>query len=135
LVSNWVTPDVRGNGEFTIVSGREGQRDLMSASAAAAARDAGRSGFARAGIFLGGSVLVVLGGAAWLLSALLTVPFMLAGLWVWSREFGWAHRLFHRCLDWARSLWGRTRRHPVRWGVATAASIGATALAYWQWLA
>ena len=94
-----------------------------------------RNAFARIGIFVIGFVLVVLGAAAWLLSVLLTVPFMFAGLWVWSREFHWAHRLFGRFLGWGRSLWQRLRAHPVRWGVSTAVSLGCTTAAYWWWVA
>lgn len=83
------------------------------------------------GVFLLGSVLNLLGVAAWLLSALLSAPLMLAGLWVWAREFDWAERLLSRFHGWAQALWERVRVKPVRWGLMTAASLGGTGTAYW----
>jgi len=91
--------------------------------------------FRRLGLLLAGAALMVLGAAAWLLSVLLTAPLVLAGLWVWAREFDWAERLFRRVLRWARSLWRRARARPVRWGAMTAAGFGGTAAAYWLFLA
>jgi uncharacterized membrane protein YbaN (DUF454 family) len=82
-------------------------------------------------VFLLGSVLNLLGVAAWLLSALLTAPLLLAGLWVWAREFEWAERLLVRVRRWARSLWARVKSQPMTWGLMTATSIGGTATAYW----
>jgi uncharacterized membrane protein YbaN (DUF454 family) len=104
------------------------------ARVAANSHDDSRSAPARAGIFVLGAVLVVLGGAAWLLSVLLTLPFMFAGLWVWSREFGWAHRMLDRFLGWSRSVWRRARAHPVRWGVSTTLSLAITGVVYWWWM-
>lgn len=92
------------------------------------------TGARRIAIFVIGGVLNLLGLAAWLLSVLLCAPLMLAGFWVWSHEFDWAKRLLHRVRAWAGSLWRRARAHPVRWGVAAALSLAATATAYWWWL-
>jgi hypothetical protein len=88
----------------------------------------------RAGIFSLGLVLNLLGAAAWLLSALLMAPLMLAGLWIWSHEFPWAGRLLDRFHTWARALWRRITARPVRWGVSTATSLSGTATAYWLWM-
>jgi len=76
--------------------------------------DRGRRGTGprRAGVFTVGLALNLLGVAAWLLSVLLTAPLLLAGLWVWSREFEWAKRLLTRCHRWAGSLWRRVKAHP-----------------------
>lgn len=81
-----------------------------------------------------GSVLTVLGAAAWLLSVLLSAPLLLAGLWVWAREFHWAHRLLGHCHLWCGSLWERVRERPVRWGLMTVVSLGSTTTAYWWWM-
>ena len=88
----------------------------------------------RIGIFVVGGVLNVLGLLAWLLSVLLTAPLLLAGLWVWSREFVWAERLLHRVRDWAGSMWQHARAHPVRCGVTTVISLAATGTTYWWFL-
>ena len=88
----------------------------------------------RAGIFLLGLVLNLLGAAAWLLSVLLMAPLMLAGLWIWSHEFHWAGRLLERVRVWAKATWRRVKERPVRWGVSTATSLSGTATAYWLWM-
>ena len=94
-------------------------------------RGQGARPFRRIGLFVVGLVLNVLGAAAWLVSMLLTAPLMLAGVWVWAREFHWARRLLKHVRRWAGALWRRTRGHPWRWGIGTAVSVGGTATAYW----
>ena len=105
-----------------------------TASNAPAKRPRG-SAVRRATVFAVGSVLHLLAAAAWLLSVLLTAPLMVAGLWVWSREFEWAERWLGRCVRWARSLWERVKAHPVKWGAMTIAGVGVTATAYWLLMA
>ena len=106
---------------------------LTTAAYGSARAGGGRSGIRRIGVFAVGFVLNLLGAAAWLLSVLLMAPLMLAGLWVWSREFEWAERLLGRFRHWAGALWRRVRAHPVRWGLTTVLSLVATGVAYW-WL-
>ena len=103
----------------------------LSATPARATSRGRRGGLKRVGVFALGSVLNLLGAAAWLLSVLLMAPLMLAGLWVWSHEFDWAERMLTRFRGWTHKLWCRARAHPVRWGVTTVVSIGATTTAYW----
>jgi len=78
-----------------------------------------------------GLLLVLVGVAMWLFSVLLTVPPIFAGLWVWSREFDWGHRLFHAFLRRARSLWSRVKQRPRRWTALTVTGVVAGAAAYW----
>jgi len=87
----------------------------------------------RAGVFVVGLVLILLGAAMWLVSTLLAGPPMFAGLWVWSREFHWGHRLFRGFLGRARSMWSRAKARPMRWCVVTLLGIAAAAAAYWAW--
>ena len=87
----------------------------------------------RAGVFVVGLLLILVGAAMWLVSALLAAPPAFAGLWVWSREFHWGHRLFRWFLRRARSLWSRARERPMRWGLITLGGIGAAGAAYWAW--
>ncbi len=98
-------------------------------------RDSRSSGVRRLGLFLLGSILNLLGLGAWLLSALLMAPLLLAGLWVWSHEFAWAKKLLRRFGRWAESYWRRVRASPVKWGLTTAVSLGATTAAYWYLMA
>ncbi len=48
----------------------------------------------RAGVFVAGLLLIALGLALTVLPGPLTIPPVLAGLWVWSTEFAWARRFF-----------------------------------------
>ena len=93
------------------------------------------SALRRATVFALGSVLHVLAAAAWLFSVLLTAPLMVAGLWIWSREFEWAERWLGRCVRWSSSLWQQVKAHPVKWGAMTIAGVGVTATAYWLLMA
>jgi hypothetical protein len=87
----------------------------------------------RVGVFLVGVGLVVGGATMWLVSTVLSLPVVFLGLWVWSREFHWGHRLFRAFLRWAESLWCRVRSHPVRWAILTVGGVGAAWAAYWAW--
>jgi hypothetical protein len=85
----------------------------------------------RVGVFVVGLLLVLAGAAAWLVSALLSLPAVFLGLWVWSREFHWGHRLFKGFLRHARSLWSRVKARPLRWALITIAGVGSAWGAYW----
>jgi hypothetical protein len=87
----------------------------------------------RVGVFLVGVVLVVGGATMWLVSSVLSLPAVFLGLWVWSREFHWGHRLFRAFLRRAESMWSRMRVHPVRWTILTVGGVGAAWAAYWAW--
>jgi hypothetical protein len=87
----------------------------------------------RAGVFVVGLVLILLAAAMWLISVFLAAPPAFAGLWVWSREFHWGHRLFRGFLRHARSLCSRARARPMRWGVITLGGIVSAWSAYWAW--
>ena len=88
------------------------------------------SGVVRTGAFVLGLLLVLVGVAMWLFSIVLTVPPVLAGLWVWSRHFGWGRRLFDSFLGRARRLWARVRKRPVRWTLLTVGGLTAAGAGY-----
>ena len=96
-------------------------------------RSRGRHHPFRVGVFVAGLLLLLVGAVAWLLSALLAAPPTLLGLWVWSKEFHWAHRL----LTWFRrrcaALWTRVRARPFRWTLITVGGVAAGWGAYWAW--
>jgi hypothetical protein len=85
----------------------------------------------RVGIFIAGTLLVVVGAGMWLLSALLAAPPALAGLWLLSREFHWGHRLFRALLRRAESLWSRAKARPLRWVTITIVGLAVAAAGYW----
>jgi len=94
----------------------------------------GRHRLFRVGVFVVGLILVLVGAAMWLVSLLLAVPPVFVGLWVWSREFHWGHRLFRSFLRRAASLWSRVRSRPVRWAVITLGGVGVGCAGYWAWV-
>jgi hypothetical protein len=93
----------------------------------------GRHRLFRAGVFVVGLLLILVGAAMWLLSALLALPPVFVGLWLWSREFHWGHRLFTAFLRRAWSLWSRVRARPTRWAFITLGGVGVACAAYWAW--
>ncbi|HYO40395.1 MAG TPA: hypothetical protein VER39_12155 [Nocardioidaceae bacterium] len=93
----------------------------------------GRHQFLRAGVFVAGLFMMLLGAFMWLFSLLLAVPPLFVGLWVWSREFHWGHRLYRAFLRRAGSLWARIKLRPARWGLLTAAGLAAAVAGYWAW--
>jgi hypothetical protein len=87
----------------------------------------------RAGVFVVGLLLVLVGAAMWLLSLLLALPPVFVGLWVWSREFQWGHRLFRAFLRRASSLWSRVKSRPVRWAIITLGGVSVAWVGSWAW--
>ena len=87
----------------------------------------------RVGVFVVGLLLILVGVVMWLVSALLAVPPVFVGLWLWSREFHWGHRLFKAFLGRARSLSSRVKARPMRWAVVTVAGVGVAWALYWVW--
>lgn len=87
--------------------------------------------FYRVGMFLAGLVLVLTGMVLSVLPGPLTIPFVLGGLWVWSKEFGWAQRLLHSFQVRARRGWEHARRRPVSTAVFTLVGLAAAGAAIW----
>ena len=85
----------------------------------------------RAGVFAAGLVLVVLAATLWALSVLLMLPLVLAGLWVWSTEFGWGRRLFEAVRKRARRLRARVTARPARWVLITLGGLAAGVAGSW----
>ena len=87
----------------------------------------------RGGVFVVGLLLILVGATMWLLSVLLAVPPVVVGLWVWSREFHWGHRLVRAFLRRSWSLWSRVKSRPVRWAVITVGGVSVAWAGYWAW--
>jgi hypothetical protein len=85
----------------------------------------------RVGVFVAGLLLVALGLALAVLPGPLTIPPVLAGLWVWSTEFDWARRFFDTFKEKAKVVWAHARRHPVSSSVITVGGLAAAGVAFW----
>lgn len=85
----------------------------------------------RGGVFLGGLALLVAGAAAWMLTALLTMPLVFAGLWLWASEFEWGRRIFHAFVRRGRRMLKDVAARPRRWAGVTVTGLAAGAGAYW----
>jgi hypothetical protein len=64
-------------------------------------------------VFFAGLFFVLLGLVLIVLPGPLTIPPMLLGVWIWSTEFSWAHRLLDRARRSARIAWEQARKRPV----------------------
>lgn len=85
----------------------------------------------RVGVFLLGAVLVLGGAVLWVVSSLLCLPLLLAGLWTWSREFHWGARLHVAVLGRAARLMRAARARPGRWTALTGAGLACGAVVTW----
>jgi uncharacterized membrane protein YbaN (DUF454 family) len=66
----------------------------------------------RALVFVAGLFFVVLGLVLIVLPGPLTIPPILLGVWIWSTEFSWAHRLLARARRSAQTAWEQARQRP-----------------------
>lgn len=74
-------------------------------------------------VFLLGLLFILLGVALLALPGPLTIPPILLGLYIWSTEFGWAHRLLERAKVSAREAWGKAKERPVVSGLVTVSGL------------
>lgn len=70
-------------------------------------------------VLVGGLFFILLGVALAALPGPLTIPPILLGLWIWSTEFAWAHRLLERAKRSAEEAWENAKRRPVLTGLIT----------------
>lgn len=70
-------------------------------------------------VLLSGLFFILLGLALAALPGPLTIPPILLGLWIWSTEFAWAHRLLERAKRKAEEAWESAKRKPVVTGLIT----------------
>ncbi len=85
----------------------------------------------RIAVFVVGLALIALGGALVVLPGPLTIPPVVLGLWIWSREFAWAHRLWERGRKQGLEAWQHAKRHPVSSTIVTVAGLAAAGAAFW----
>jgi len=85
----------------------------------------------RVGVFLVGLLFVALGVALAALPGPLTIPPVLFGLWIWSTEFRWAHRLFQSFRRKGEAAWAHAKARPVSSAAITIGGIAAAVAAFW----
>ncbi|MGY1703409.1 PGPGW domain-containing protein [Geodermatophilus sp. SYSU D00697] len=85
----------------------------------------------RVAVFVAGLLFVLLGLALTVLPGPLTIPPVLAGLWVWSTEFDWARRIFATFRRKARDAWRHARQHPVSSAAVTLGGLAVAGAVFW----
>jgi hypothetical protein len=74
-------------------------------------------------VFLLGLFFILLGLALAALPGPLTIPPILLGVWIWSTEFAWAHRLLERAKRSAQEAWEQAKRKPVTSALITGSGL------------
>jgi hypothetical protein len=86
----------------------------------------------QAAVFLLGLLVILACLGLWtFLPAPLAIPPMLIGVWIWSTEFRFADRLLAWLKDKAQAGRANAKKHPVKFGLITAAGFLLAAAGYW----
>jgi hypothetical protein len=85
----------------------------------------------RVGVFVLGLAFIALGIALAVFPGPLTIPPVLLGLYVWSTEFSWAHRLFEQFKQKGREAWAHAKRRPVSSTIITVGGLVAAGVIIW----
>jgi putative transmembrane protein PGPGW len=85
----------------------------------------------RLGVFIAGLLFILAGFALVVLPGPLTIPPIIIGLWIWSTEFEFAHRLLEKAREKGREALEHAKRRPVSSSVVTAGGLIGAALAIW----
>lgn len=78
-----------------------------------------------------GVLLIALGAALVVLPGPLTIPPVLAGVWVLSLEFAWADRLLKRVGRSAREAWESAKKRPVPTALVTVGGLVLAGVVIW----
>ena len=85
----------------------------------------------RVAVFVAGLVCIAAGIVLVALPGPLTIPPIILGLWLWSTEFEWAHRLLEPMKEKGREAWQHAKRHPVSSTLITVGGFVAAAAVFW----
>jgi hypothetical protein len=85
----------------------------------------------RVGVFLVGLAFIALGIGLVVLPGPLTIPPILVGLYIWSTEFAWAHRLFASFKVKGQEAWRQAKARPVSSSVITVGGLVLAAVGIW----
>ena len=85
----------------------------------------------RLGVFVLGLAFIALGIALAVLPGPLTIPPVLLGLYIWSKEFRFAEKLFDGFQEKAKEAWEHAKRKPKSSAALTIAGLAAAGVAFW----
>ena len=85
----------------------------------------------RSAVFVLGLLCIAAGGALVVLPGPLTIPPIVLGLWIWSTEFEWAHRLFSSARRKGGEAWGHTKRRPIASALVTGGGLLVACAVVW----
>ena len=109
----------------------ERKRDRIAAHRDRVRAKPGLSHTYRVAVFVVGLLFIVGGFALAVLPGPLTIPPVLLGLWIWSTEFDFAHRLFESFKHKAREAWAHAKRRPISSALITVGGLVAAGAAAW----
>ena len=85
----------------------------------------------RAVVFIAGLAFILLGIALAVLPGPLTIPPVLLGLWIWSKEFAFAERFFDSMKQRGDEAWEAAKRKPVLSAIVTGGGLIAAVVVVW----
>lgn len=85
----------------------------------------------RAGIFLAGLVCILAGFALVVLPGPLTIPPIVLGLYIWSKEFVFAERLFDKAKEEFDQAWEAAKKKPVQSAIISGGGIVLAGVVIW----
>jgi Putative transmembrane protein (PGPGW) len=82
-------------------------------------------------IFVAGLICILAGFALIVLPGPLTIPPIVLGLYIWSKEFTFAERLFEKAKLQFDEAWAAAKRKPVQSSLITGGGLIAAAAVIW----
>lgn len=83
-------------------------------------------------VFVAGLTFIVVGLVLIVLPGPLTIPPILLGVWLWSREFEFARRWLRPLQDRGAEAWEQARRKPVSTTVVTVLGLVGAGVVVWM---
>ncbi len=85
----------------------------------------------KAAFFIAGLVCILAGFALVVLPGPLTIPPIVLGLYIWSKEFAFAERLFDRAKAQFDEAWEAAKRKPVQSAIITGGGLILAGVVLW----
>jgi uncharacterized membrane protein YbaN (DUF454 family) len=85
----------------------------------------------RAVVFVAGLLLIIIGLVLIVLPGPLTIPPILLGIWLWSREFEFARRWLRPMKEKGAVAWEKAKESPVYTTVISVLGLMGAAVAIW----
>ena len=82
-------------------------------------------------VFVAGLICILGGFALVVLPGPLTIPPIVLGLYIWSTEFAFAHRLFQKAKQQFDEAWEAAKRKPVQAAVVSGGGIVMAGVVLW----